>query len=64
VRYIIDYYDDDNAKGAKVVNNFLESQSIWIDVRPALDSWGAIVDRAKMFFYRNVNPSKLDELSK
>ena len=37
-RYIIDYYDDSSA------GNFSESR---LDVRPALDSFGALWDRIR-----------------
>jgi len=44
VRYIIDFYS-----GAQPANNSGQV-SMFMDVRPALDNWGAVVDRARMQF--------------
>eukprot|EP00276_Gloeochaete_wittrockiana_P009469 CAMPEP_0184664380 /NCGR_PEP_ID=MMETSP0308-20130426/52500_1 /TAXON_ID=38269 /ORGANISM="Gloeochaete witrockiana, Strain SAG 46.84" /LENGTH=240 /DNA_ID=CAMNT_0027107737 /DNA_START=132 /DNA_END=851 /DNA_ORIENTATION=+ len=51
VRYIIDYYHDEGSPlsddQAVSVNDkgFLMTRRIWIDVRPALDSWDSAYDR-------------------
>ena len=42
VRYIIDFYHDEAATGM---------EAFQLDVRPALDSWTAVLDRAKMGIY-------------
>jgi len=46
VRYIIDYYDG----GAVDPNSY---QFALLDVRPAMDSWGACWDRMKVWWMRN-----------
>eukprot|EP00937_MAST-01D_sp_MAST-1D-sp2_P007857 g7857.t1 len=52
VRYVIDYYFDENAGKHDTEKPQLEDEdavrSITFDVRPALDSVGACVDRARM----------------
>lgn len=45
VRYVIDYYETGNEN--KVLGDGLD---IELDVRPALDSFGALWDRSKMLF--------------
>ena len=42
VRYIIDFYHSDSTPGM---------EAFTLDVRPALDSWTAVLDRAKMGVY-------------
>jgi cytochrome c heme-lyase len=44
VRYIIDYYD-----GGKVKDN---GEFTLLDVRPALDSFEAVIDRCKAAYWR------------
>ncbi|GBE59845.1 hypothetical protein BOVATA_013380 [Babesia ovata] len=44
VRYVIDYYDDPRAEDAV---------QVYIDARPALDSFGAVMDRIKGLFRRH-----------
>lgn len=49
VRYVIDYYHDDDGKDKDTLPGLRDKdtiQSIKIDVRPALDSFGAFLDRA------------------
>jgi len=50
VRYIIDYYHDesnvDNDAKPKDKSDFHAVKSIFVDVRPALDSFDAVLDRA------------------
>nr|DBA44770.1 TPA_exp: holocytochrome c synthase [Cyanoptyche gloeocystis] len=50
VRYIIDFYHDEHAepddvKAVYYDRGFLHSSRLWIDARPALDSWEALYDR-------------------
>jgi len=45
VRYVIDYYE--TGEENKVLGDGLD---IELDVRPALDSFSAAVDRTRMFF--------------
>lgn len=49
VRYVIDYYHDESAVGRdqrpKHLQDMSAMQSIHVDVRPALDSVGAVIDR-------------------
>ena len=47
VRYIIDFYE-----GQKSSKN-RGKQGFFLDTRPALDSVGSVVDRAKVWFHRN-----------
>jgi|TARA_B110000091_G_C13641061_1_gene401265 cytochrome c heme-lyase len=47
VRYIIDFYEGQKSKSNK------GKQGFFLDTRPALDSVGAVVDRAKVWFHRN-----------
>jgi hypothetical protein len=62
VRYIIDYYHDDvAAKDNQVprLHDFDSVKSISVDVRPALDSIGAVVDRGvRMPFSRRFAEAK------
>ncbi|GBG32467.1 Cytochrome c-type heme lyase [Hondaea fermentalgiana] len=56
VRYVIDFY-----QGAQTSNPG-EVVSMYLDARPALDSWGSVVDRARMQF-REVFKAPLQALS-
>ena len=47
VRYIIDFYEGQKNKSNR------GKQGFFLDTRPALDSFGAVVDRAKVWFHRN-----------
>ncbi|KAK2195214.1 Holocytochrome c-c1 synthase [Babesia duncani] len=44
IRYIIDYYDDPR---------ITDDLQVHIDARPALDSFGNIIDRIRRLFYRH-----------
>eukprot|EP00743_Colponemidia_sp_Colp-15_P004296 GILK01004634.1.p1 GENE.GILK01004634.1~~GILK01004634.1.p1 ORF type:complete len:262 (+),score=30.70 GILK01004634.1:63-848(+) len=53
VRYIIDFYYKpvaDDSQAVSLKNGFLHTQNITVDVRPALDSFGAVFDRVKFQF--------------
>ena len=45
IRYVIDYYETGTEN--KALGDGLDME---LDVRPALDSFGAAVDRSRMFF--------------
>ena len=60
VRYVIDYYYMDDGEGGNTTmpmtatgafdKGALDEKLIYVDARPALDSWSGIVARAKEFF--------------
>jgi hypothetical protein len=47
VRYIIDFYEGQKNSSMR------GRQGFFLDARPALDSFGAVADRAKMWFHKN-----------
>ena len=65
VRYIIDYYHDESINDTKVphLRSNTDIKSITMVTRPALDSFGSIVDRAKMFFMFDENNDNKDKNS-
>jgi cytochrome c heme-lyase len=46
VRYVLDFYRGPEMQG--------KAASIYLDIRPALDSWEAVYDRIRMFWRRNL----------
>ena len=57
VRYIVDFYRGDGGGGGSGKDSAISPgaggpplPSIYLDVRPALDSFGALVDRLRMLF--------------
>jgi cytochrome c heme-lyase len=56
-RYIIDFYHNDQPNNA--TEGGLVRSNIWLDARPALDSFSAFVDRAKSIFNKGFKNDKV-----
>ena len=56
IRYVIDFYSGHESKQASSNN---DAVSMYLDVRPAVDSFGSVIDRIYMGFLEAVMPSQI-----